>query len=143
MRTQHNFGEMVYSYARFSTKQQSLGDSERRQQENAQYWANEHGCKVTYILDPGISARRGKNRTVGQSGAFIARLRSGELGNSPTLLVENFDRISREDITDALPGDHRRTRHDGSRDFRSGACCRRNCVPRWRRRADCRRRLGR
>jgi DNA invertase Pin-like site-specific DNA recombinase len=94
---------MVYSYARFSTKQQSLGDSERRQQENAQHWANEHGCKITSIIDPGISARRGKNRTVGQFGAFIAKLRSGELGASPTLLVENFDRISREDITDALP----------------------------------------
>jgi DNA invertase Pin-like site-specific DNA recombinase len=99
----HNFGEMVYSYARFSTKQQALGDSERRQQENAQLWAREHGCQITYILDPGISARRGKNRTVGQFGAFIAKLRSGELGATPTLLVENFDRISREDITDALP----------------------------------------
>lgn len=56
MKPQHSFGELVYSYARFSTKKQSLGDSERRQQENAQHWAKEHGCKITYIIDPGIRA---------------------------------------------------------------------------------------
>ncbi len=93
----------VYAYARFSTRKQNTGDSERRQHENAQNWGWEHGCKITYFVDPGISARHGKNRTVGQFGAFIARLRAGDLGDSPTLLIENFDRISREDITDALP----------------------------------------
>jgi DNA invertase Pin-like site-specific DNA recombinase len=103
MTPKHDYGETVYAYARFSTKKQSLGDSERRQQENARNWAKEHGCEVDFIIDPGISARHGRNRTIGQFGAFIARLRSGELGRSPTLLVENFDRISREDITDALP----------------------------------------
>lgn len=93
----------VYAYARFSSRKQSSGDSERRQHENAQNWGKEHGCKITYFVDPGISARHGKNRTVGQFGAFVARLKAGELGENPTLLIENFDRISREDITEALP----------------------------------------
>lgn len=50
----------VYVCARFSTRKQCLGDSERRQQKNAENWGKEHGCKITYFVDPGISARYGK-----------------------------------------------------------------------------------
>lgn len=50
----------VYAYARFSTKNQSSSDSERRQYESAKIWGEEPGCKITYFVDPGISARHGK-----------------------------------------------------------------------------------
>lgn len=73
----------VYAYAGFSTRKQSLRDSARGQHKSAKNWGEEHGCKIKYFVDPGISDRPGKTRTVGQSGAFLARLRAGELGENP------------------------------------------------------------
>lgn len=89
---------IAYAYSRFSTIQQADGDSKRRQQQNAQSWAEKNGYQIQYLHDAGVSAYKGKNRTIGQFGAFIADLSAKRLGNAPVLLVENLDRISRQEI---------------------------------------------
>lgn len=92
---------VAYAYSRFSTIQQQDGDSKRRQESLARAWPDSVNHKIEYLHDAGISAYSGKNRTIGQFGVFLASLRSGELGAKPVLLVENLDRISREEIETA------------------------------------------
>lgn len=92
---------VAYAYSRFSTIQQQDGDSKRRQESLARAWPDSVNYKIEYLHDAGISAYSGKNRTIGQFGVFLASLRSGELGAKPVLLVENLDRISREEIETA------------------------------------------
>lgn len=93
--------ESAFAYSRFSTPQQAEGDSLRRQRARAEEWARANGRTVEYLHDEGRSAFRGSNRTLGQLGLFIERLRVGQLGKRPLLLIENFDRLSREQLSDA------------------------------------------
>lgn len=88
----------AYAYARHSTKEQGHGDSRRRQQAKAEAWAAKNRYALVHIYDDGRSAYSGSNRTIGQFGAFLAALRAGELGRSPVILVENLDRVSREEL---------------------------------------------
>lgn len=91
----------AYAYSRFSTIQQQDGDSKRRQESLARAWPDSVNYRIEYLHDAGISAYSGKNRTIGQFGVFLASLRSGQLGARPVLLVENLDRISREELETA------------------------------------------
>jgi DNA invertase Pin-like site-specific DNA recombinase len=100
MNTQSKF-QIAYAYSRFSTPEQAEGDSLHRQQSKAQSWAKDNSLRIEYLHDAGVSAYRGKNRTLGQLGTFLERLRDGSLGANPVLLVENFDRLSREAIEEA------------------------------------------
>ena len=61
-------------------------------------WAEAADYEIRTLHDAGISAYAGRNRTIGQFGQFLSALRSGELGAGPVLLVENLDRISREEL---------------------------------------------
>jgi DNA invertase Pin-like site-specific DNA recombinase len=92
---------IAYAYSRFSTIQQADGDSKRRQESLTRAWPDSVNYKIEYLHDAGISAYSGKNRTIGQFGVFLASLRSGQLGTKPVLLVENLDRISREELETA------------------------------------------
>lgn len=91
----------AYAYSRFSTIQQQDGDSKRRQESLARAWPESVNYRIEYLHDAGISAYCGKNRTIGQFGLFLASLRGGQLGPRPVLLVENLDRISREELETA------------------------------------------
>lgn len=91
----------AYAYSRFSTIQQQDGDSKRRQESLAHAWPDSVNYRIEYLHDAGISAYSGKNRTIGQFGVFLASLRAGQLGPRPVLLVENLDRISREELETA------------------------------------------
>lgn len=91
-------GKLVYAYSRFSSARQATGDSFERQHEKANRWAKTHGQRVEWLNDPGVSAYHGKNLTMGQLGVFLGALRAGKLGTEPVLLVENFDRLSRQEI---------------------------------------------
>ena len=56
----------AYSYIRFSTPEQSKGDSLRRQEEDAIEYAAEHGLELDTTLnlrDQGLSAFTGENVT--------------------------------------------------------------------------------
>lgn len=94
----------AYSYVRFSTPEQSKGDSLRRQTEKAEKYAAEHGLilddKVS-MLDAGVSAFKGANVKVGALGDFLSLVQYGDIKPGSYLLVENVDRISRDNIIDA------------------------------------------
>jgi DNA invertase Pin-like site-specific DNA recombinase len=95
---------LAYSYVRFSTPEQAKGDSFRRQTEAAQRYALEHGLELDDRLtfrDLGVSGFRGKNADSGQLGDFRRAVEEGLVAEGSYLLVENLDRISRQNASDA------------------------------------------
>jgi len=91
---------LVICYARYSTPEQALGDSERRQTRMADAWAKAKGLKIDDALrywDKGISAFRGKNQKEGELARLLEFAKSGKVPPGSYLLVENLDRISRQD----------------------------------------------
>lgn len=95
----------AYSYIRFSTPEQQFGDSERRQTELSQKYAEAHGLTLDENLkyrDLGVSAFDKSNVTSGQLGAFLSAVDSGAVEPGSYLLVESLDRLSRAKITDAF-----------------------------------------
>lgn len=96
----------AYSYLRFSTPEQSKGDSLRRQIEKAKEYATRHGLELDDSLtleDKGISAFKGANATRGALRRFLDAIDVGIVEPGSVLLVENLDRMSRQDPWDALP----------------------------------------
>jgi DNA invertase Pin-like site-specific DNA recombinase len=96
--------QLAYSYIRFSSKKQELGASLKRQLEMAQAYAAEHQMQLDdhSYRDLGVSARKGKNKTDGKLGMFLAALEKGTIKSGAYLLIEALDRLSREDVDDAL-----------------------------------------
>ncbi len=96
--------QTAYSYVRFSTPEQSKGDSLRRQMEASRSYAKAHRLALDESLQPdsGISAYRGKNRTEGSLGAFLDLVKQGRIAIGSALLVESLDRLSREEVEEAL-----------------------------------------
>jgi DNA invertase Pin-like site-specific DNA recombinase len=95
----------AYSYIRFSSAEQSKGDSLRRQKTLAEEYAVKHGLHLDSELtfrDLGISAFTGKNKTEGALAAFIKACKSGRVQPGSVLLVESLDRLSREQVRKAL-----------------------------------------
>lgn len=93
----------AYSYIRFSTPAQMKGDSLRRQHQKAERFATEHGLTLdTSLRDLGKSAFTGKHRKTGALANFLAMVRTGEIAPDSWLIVENIDRLSRENTWDAL-----------------------------------------
>lgn len=96
---------VAYSYIRFSSPAQMKGDSLRRQTEASEAYAAEHGMYIDYSLhlqDLGISAYHGKNAAQGALAGFFTAIQTGYVPAGSTLLVESLDRLSREQITEAL-----------------------------------------
>jgi DNA invertase Pin-like site-specific DNA recombinase len=94
----------AYSYLRFSTPEQSRGDSFRRQIAMADAYAARHGLTIdtsVTLEDRGISAHRGRNRTEGALGDFAELVKSGEIEEGSFLLIENLDRYSRQNPIEA------------------------------------------
>ncbi len=94
----------AYSYLRFSSPEQAKGASRARQIEAAVAWADEHGLVLDEQLrDEGVSAFRGRNREATSAlGGFLGRVDRGEVPVGSYLLVESFDRLSRQEVVDAL-----------------------------------------
>jgi DNA invertase Pin-like site-specific DNA recombinase len=87
------------SYLRFSTPEQSLGDSERRQMELAEKYCHEHGLTLAPeddLRDLGLSAYRGLHRKEGAFADLLAAIRAGAIPRGTVLIVEAWDRMSRE-----------------------------------------------
>lgn len=91
---------IAYAYSRFSTAEQAKGDSFARQTANAKRWADANGYRVEPRHDAGVSGYTGAN-LLGQLGVLLAELRAGKLGAKPILLIENFDRLSRQEIEES------------------------------------------
>ena len=95
----------AYSYIRFSTPEQRKGDSLRRQTEYSEQYVKQHGLILDDRLkmqDLGVSAYCGANRDKGALGAFLKLVETGDIVPGSVLLVESLDRLSREEITEAL-----------------------------------------
>jgi DNA invertase Pin-like site-specific DNA recombinase len=96
-----------YSYVRFSTPEQLEGDSLRRQTQSANEWCEHNGVHLDTSLslrDLGVSAFKGKHRTDDKH-ALAQFLKLAERGRIPAgsyLVIENLDRLSREDERTAL-----------------------------------------
>lgn len=96
---------LAYSYVRFSSPEQSKGDSLRRQIAAAEAYAEENGLRLdSSMRDLGISAFGGANRARGSLGTFLAAVESGAIPSGSTLIVESLDRLSREDVLSAQEG---------------------------------------
>jgi DNA invertase Pin-like site-specific DNA recombinase len=97
--------QKCYSYCRFSTPEQSQGDSLRRQLEYADAFAHKRGLLLDNTLalqDLGLSGFHGVNRTKGALGQFLRHVAAGRIAPGSILIVESLDRLSRQEILTAL-----------------------------------------
>ncbi|MFC3079533.1 recombinase family protein [Phenylobacterium terrae] len=93
----------AWSYRRLSTAGQGDGHGEERQIEAAERYAAENGLVLQPpFRDIGLSAFRGKHRKKGDLAKFLAMVESGVVTAGDHFLVENTDRLSREQPTFAL-----------------------------------------
>lgn len=96
---------LAYSYIRMSTERQLKGDSLRRQMELSQQFAIERGLELVdnfELHDIAVSAFKGDNLKSGALGKFLDAVNYGEIPKGSYLLVESFDRLSRQNIDIAL-----------------------------------------
>ena len=94
----------IYSYIRFSTKAQEKGASIERQQQAIDKVCAEKGWIVDEaIQDLGRSAWKGHHlNDAAGLGEFANRVRAGLIPQGSTLIIENVDRLSREEPIDVL-----------------------------------------
>jgi DNA invertase Pin-like site-specific DNA recombinase len=96
----------AYSYVRFSDRRQMAGDSVRRQLKLTEDYCERKGLFLDdslHLRDEGVSGYRGKNADVGRLSRFLAEVKAKRIPAGSTLIVENLDRISRDEIDEALP----------------------------------------
>ncbi len=89
---------LVYSYIRFSTPEQSKGHSLQRQLEYAQHYAATHGLTLDDSLsmrDEGLSAYHQTNIKKGALGAFLKAVEDELIPSGSVLIVEALYRLSR------------------------------------------------
>jgi DNA invertase Pin-like site-specific DNA recombinase len=98
----------AFSYIRFSYPEQREGDSFRRQTQGTAEWCERNGVRLDTSLtlhDLGVSAFRGKHRSNPDRYALAMFLKAVETGRVPRgsyLVIENLDRLSREEERPAL-----------------------------------------
>jgi DNA invertase Pin-like site-specific DNA recombinase len=98
----------AYSYIRFSTPEQAKGDSLRRQTELLDRWLRDTGVPLDASLtlrDEGVSGYTGEHRENPDRhglACFLEAIRSGRVKRGSYLVVENLDRLSREDVVPAV-----------------------------------------
>src|SRR5262249_35274585 len=98
----------AYSLIRFSSPQQSEGDSRDRQAELAEEWSRRHGValdKSLWLYDPACSAFTGAHRQNPDRHAlagFLKMVEGGRVRPGDFLILESLDRLSREHIRPAL-----------------------------------------
>jgi DNA invertase Pin-like site-specific DNA recombinase len=94
---------MVISYLRFSSAEQIKGDSTRRQLDMSERYAAERGWEIDKSMsDKGVSAFRGSNATSGALSTLLQLVKDGKIPRGSVLLVESLDRLSRNEISEAL-----------------------------------------
>src|SRR5262245_29325121 len=93
---------IAYSYLRFSSRQQAQGDSMRRQEAARAAWLTAHpGVTLDQTLrmvDHGRSAFRRKDWDTYALAEFLGYVKSGRVVPNSYLLLENLDRLSREEV---------------------------------------------
>jgi DNA invertase Pin-like site-specific DNA recombinase len=95
----------AYSYIRFSSPKQAAGDSLRRQTEATAAWCAREGVTLdneVSLRDLGKSAFRRKDFPCYALAEFLQRAEQGRIAKGSYLVLENLDRLSREDERTAL-----------------------------------------
>jgi DNA invertase Pin-like site-specific DNA recombinase len=95
----------AFSYIRFSTPEQLKGDSLRRQTAlTAEYCKRNklHLDDSLNLRDLGVSAFRGGNAETGALSCFLDAVKAGRAPSGSVLIVENLDRLTRDEIGEAL-----------------------------------------
>ena len=99
----------AYSYARFSSEKQTGNDSLRRQIDKAEAFVirtqPQYGLELDNsrrLTDPAMSAYRGTNLKRGALAAFITAAENGLIEEGSFLLIESFDRLSRQESATSL-----------------------------------------
>lgn len=99
----------AYSYIRFSSHEQGKGDSVRRQTEMREDWLARHPHArldtSLKLADEGVSAFVGDHRSNPDRhalAAFLELIRQNRIANGSYLIIENLDRLTREDAVPAL-----------------------------------------
>jgi DNA invertase Pin-like site-specific DNA recombinase len=103
--TSHSVRPKAYSYVRMSTDLQLKGDSLRRQRDASRKYAEKHDLELVEDIglhDIGVSAYSDKNIASGNFGRFLTAVREGRIEKGSYLLVESFDRMSRQEPIVAL-----------------------------------------
>lgn len=96
---------IAYSYRRVSSAGQATVDRDglRRQEDEFHHFVKKHGLVVAdELVDAGVSSFRGKNKREGALSRFLQLARSGRVPDGAVLVVEDFDRFSREHPVDSL-----------------------------------------
>jgi DNA invertase Pin-like site-specific DNA recombinase len=97
---------VAYSYLRFSHPDQIKGDSQRRQADAAAEWCKRNRVRLDTSLalkDLGASAFKGKHRDDKHDlGKFLKLVQDGRVPKGAYFIIENLDRLSREDERKAL-----------------------------------------
>jgi DNA invertase Pin-like site-specific DNA recombinase len=96
---------VVYSYVRFSTKEQTDGDSLRRQQSAAQSYCSALGYifdESKSLLDQGLSGYHAKNLAPDAAlGSFLSLCKDGSIAPGSILFIESLDRLTRTSVSRA------------------------------------------
>jgi len=95
----------VLSYARISTRKQVKGSGLERQVGNANKWCEINGFKLDVsdeFTDKGKSAFSGANTKAGELSILQQKLGSGEIAPGSILIVEAFDRLTRQELGVAI-----------------------------------------
>lgn len=92
----------VIAYARYSSSGQDP-ESITRQHDAAKALADRKGWVISeWLKDEAKSAFHGHNKRFGALGKIIKRVEVGDIGQGDVLIVEAVDRLSRQDVWDAL-----------------------------------------
>jgi DNA invertase Pin-like site-specific DNA recombinase len=92
----------AYTYARFSTKRQDKGTTLSRQKDLTRQFCEDRGWEIVEeITDTGRSAWSGDHLAGGNLGKFKQRIDNHEIPRGSYLVVENLDRLSRENVKKA------------------------------------------
>jgi DNA invertase Pin-like site-specific DNA recombinase len=89
------------SYLRFSTPEQTLGNSTERQLKAARDYCAHNGLELDEdlsIADEGLSGYKGHNVERGSLGHFLNEVKAGKIPTGTALIIENLDRPSRQGI---------------------------------------------
>jgi DNA invertase Pin-like site-specific DNA recombinase len=99
---------VAFSYIRFSTPEQTRGDSVRRQTEAAKAWCKRHSVNLDTSLtfrDLGKSAYLGEHRKNPDRyalAAFLKLVQDGRVARGSYFVIESLDRLTREHVRAGL-----------------------------------------
>ena len=96
---------LAYSYLRFSSPEQAKGDSERRQTSLFQKYCESNNLTpaADSFADRGKSGFKSEHLDhAGELRRFLNLVESGEIPKGSTLVVENLDRLGRQDVYSAF-----------------------------------------